>query len=85
MLVLVLNKAPDFLLIGHIKINFVSSTVFNVSCIDCTLSNCVSVLKTGLSVMEVYQSAFVLLPMSITGPRYSKKKTCKYWKKGVGP
>ena len=44
MLVLVLNKAPDFLLIGHIKINFVSSTVFNVSCIDCTLSNCVSML-----------------------------------------
>ena len=77
MLVLVLNKAPDFLLIGHIKINFVSSTVFNVSCIDCTLSNCVSVLKPGMSVMVVYQPAFVLLPVNISGPCYSGKKKKK--------
>ena len=61
MLVLVLNKAPDFLLIGHIKINFVSSTVFNVSCIDCTLSNCVSVLKPGMSVMGVVLVRALLL------------------------
>ena len=59
-------KAPN-LLIGNVKITFVSSTVFNVSCIDCTLSNCVSVLKTGMSVMVVYQPAFVLLPVNITG------------------
>ena len=51
------------LLIGHAKITFVSSTEFNVSCIDCTLSNCVRVLKPGMSVMVVYQSAFVLLPV----------------------
>ena len=65
-------KAPN-LLIGHVKITFVSSTVFNVSCIDCTLSNCVCVLKTGMSVMVVYQPAFVLLPVNITGPWYSEK------------
>ena len=47
-------KAPNLLLIGHVKITFVSSTVFNVSCIDCTLSNCVSVLKIGMSSMVVY-------------------------------
>ena len=62
-----------FYLIGHIKITFVSSTVFNVSCIDCTLSNCVSVLKPGMSVMVVYQPAFVLLPVNITGPWYSER------------
>ena len=44
-----------------------------MSCIDCILSNCVSVLKTGMSVMVVYQPAFVLLPVSITGPWYSEK------------
>ena len=47
------------LLIGNVKITFVSSTVFNVSCINCTLSNCVSVLKTGISVTVVYEPAFV--------------------------
>ena len=47
-------KAPNLLLIGHVKITFVSSTVFNVSCIDCTLSNCVNVLKSGMSVVVVY-------------------------------
>ena len=60
-------KPPIFLLIGNVKITFVSSTVFNVSCIDCTLSNCVCVLKTGMSVMVIYQPAFVLLPVNITG------------------
>ena len=60
-------KTPNLLLVGHVKITFVSSTVFNVSCIACTLSNCVNVLKSDKSVMVVYQSAFVLLPGSITG------------------
>ena len=50
-------KATNLLLIGHVKITFVSSTVFNVSCIDCTLSNYVSVLKLGMSVMVIYQPA----------------------------
>jgi len=75
-------KAPNRLLIGHVKFTFVSSKVLNVSCIHCTLSNCVSVWKSGRSFMVVYQPAFVLLPMSITGPWYSeKKKACKYWKR----
>jgi hypothetical protein len=40
-LVHVLIKAPNRLLIGHVKSIFVSSTVFNVSCTDCTLSSCI--------------------------------------------
>lgn len=48
--------------------------VFKVSYIDCTLSNYVSVLKSSMSVMVVYQPAFVLLPVSMTGPWYSEKK-----------
>ena len=47
--------------------------MFNVSCIDCILSNRVSVLKTIMSVMVVYQLSFVLLTLSITGPWYSGK------------
>lgn len=31
-------------------------------------------MKSGISVMVVYQSTFVLLRMSITGPWYSEKK-----------
>ena len=68
-------KVPNILLIGYVKITFVSSMVFEVSCIDCKLSNCVSVLKTGMSVMVIYQPAFVLLPVSITRPWYSEKKS----------
>ena len=49
------------------------STVFNLSCIDCTLSNCVNVLKPGMSVIVFYQPVFVLLPVNITGPWYSEK------------
>ena len=44
-----------------------------LSCIDCTLSNCVKALKPVMSVMVVYQPAFVLLPVSITGHWYSEK------------
>ena len=66
-------KTPNLLLVGHVKITFVSSTVFNVSCIACTLSNCVNVLKSGMSVMVVYQPVFVFLPVIITGPFYSEK------------
>ena len=78
-------KALDLLLTGHVKITFVSSTVFNVSCIDCILSNCVNVLKFDMPIMVVYQPAFVLLPVCITGLWYSEKiKTSKYWKKRVG-
>ena len=49
-------KAPNLLLVSHVKISF-SSMVFNLSCIDCTLSNCVNVLKPGMFAMMVYQSA----------------------------
>jgi hypothetical protein len=42
--------------------------LFNVSCIDCIMSNCVNVLKYNMSVMVVYQPPFVLLPVSISGP-----------------
>ena len=74
-------KTPNRLLICLVKITFVSSTVFDVSCIDCTLYHFVRVLKYGVSVMVVYQSAFVLLwilqDLSIL------KKASKYWKKWV--
>lgn len=66
-------KTPNLLLIGHVKITFVSSTVFSVSHIDCILSNFANVLKSDMSVMMIYQPAFVLLLVSITGLCYSDK------------
>ena len=72
-LVLVLRPILNLLLICHVKITFVSSTVFNVNCIDCILSNCISVLKSGMSAMMVYQPAFVLLFASMAGSCYSEK------------
>jgi hypothetical protein len=44
-----------------------------LSRIGCTLSNCVNVLKSGMSVVVVYQLAFVLLPVNNTGPWYSER------------
>ena len=41
---------------------------FNVRCIDCTLSTCVSMLKPDMSDMVVYKPAIVRLPMNITRP-----------------
>jgi hypothetical protein len=67
-------KASNLLLIGYVKITFVSSMVFNVHCIDCTLSSCISVLKSGVSVRVVCQPDFVILSMHMTGPCYSGKK-----------
>jgi hypothetical protein len=61
-------KSPNLLLIDHVKITFVSPSVFNVSCIDCILSNCVNALKYGMPVIVACQSAFIILSMSITGP-----------------
>ena len=60
-------KAPNIFLIGHFKTTFVSSTVFNESCIDCIFSSNISALKLGMPVMVFYQPTFVLLPVSITG------------------
>lgn len=53
-------KASNLLLIGNVKITFVSSTVFNVSCIDGALSNCISVLKTGMSYGGLSTSFFLI-------------------------
>jgi hypothetical protein len=50
-------KAPNLLLTGHVNITFVSFTVFNISCVDRTLSNCISVLKSGMSVMVVLKDS----------------------------
>jgi hypothetical protein len=57
------------------------SMVFNVSCIDCSLSNCVSKLKSSMSVMVVKQLAFVLLLLSIVIPWYYDKNLQIYWNK----
>ena len=71
-------RAPNFLLIGHVKIT--SSTVFNVSCADCTLSNCVDVLKCGMSVMVVYQ------PTLLTGLNACKyDRILVFWEKLADP
>ena len=74
-------KAPNLLLIGHVKITFVSSTVFNTSYVDCTLSNCVSVLRPDMSVIVVYQPVYILL--TVWQDLSIMKKDYRYWKKWI--
>lgn len=52
--------------IGHVKITFLLSSVSNERGTDCTLSNCICVLLSGISVMMVYHPAFLLLPVILT-------------------
>lgn len=54
-------KVPNLLLIGHVENTFAFSPIFNLIFIDCSLSNCVNVLKSGVSVMVVNHPAFLFV------------------------
>jgi hypothetical protein len=60
---------PNLLLIRSI-ITFVIGYdyKFNISCFNCLLSNCVSVLIDGQSVMVVYQPSFVMFSINLSEP-----------------
>ena len=46
---------------------------FNVSCINCNLSNCMSNVPDHTIVMILHQPAFVMLPVNVTGPWYAER------------
>ena len=58
---------PYVLLVGNINITL-RGKHFNVSCINCNLSNCMSNVSDGTSVMVLHQPAFVMLPVNVTEP-----------------
>ena len=59
---------PNLLLIGNVDFVTGSDNEFNVPCFNCLLSNCVSTLYGGQSVMVVYQPAFITIPVNLSEP-----------------
>lgn len=64
--------SPYALLVGKIKITF-DKDQFNVSCDNCSLTNCISWIPLGSQVMVLKQPSFVMLPVNITGPWYAER------------
>jgi hypothetical protein len=62
---------PSLLLIRNVTFVIGSDNEFDVSCFNCLLSNCVSALDDGQSVMVVHQPAFI--PAHLFEPWYSEK------------
>lgn len=61
---------PYVLLIGNFSISF-SSPIYNTSCINCNITNCVT---QGVdSVVILKQPSFVMLPVNLTQPWYKEK------------
>ena len=59
---------PNLLLTGNVSCVVRSDNEFNDSCFNCLLSNCVSVLIDGQSVMVVYQPSFVMFSINLSEP-----------------
>lgn len=66
-------KPPYVLLIGNVSIDVTKHSQFNVSCIGCELSSCVTWLPRGQRVMVLHQPSFMMLPVNLTGKWYSDK------------
>ena len=64
---------PNLLLIGNVTFVIGSDNEFSVSCFNCLLSNCVSALDDGQSVMVVHQPALNIIPINLSEPWYSEK------------
>ena len=65
--VLACVTSPHVLLVGNINIT-IADKRFNVTCNNCTLTNCVSSVFDGTTVMVRPQPSFVILPVNVTGP-----------------
>ena len=58
---------------GNVTFVVHSDNEFSVSCFNCLLSNCVSVLYDGQSVMVVQQPAFTMISVNVSELWYSEK------------
>lgn len=63
---------------GNVTITAYDS-VYNVSCERCNLTNCITSVEEGTKVVVLYQPAFVMIPVNITGPWYDEK-SLQVWK-----
>ena len=64
---------PYALLVGNVHI-IVHDSVYNASCIKCNLTNCVTSVEDDTKIVVLYQPAFIMIPVNITGPWNNEKK-----------
>ncbi|KAF6293143.1 hypothetical protein mRhiFer1_009047 [Rhinolophus ferrumequinum] len=65
---------PFALLIGNVSVAFNSDNrTYNVSCLDCLLSACVSNVTEKHSVVLLHQPPFVMIPVKHSGPWFDDK------------
>lgn len=66
-------KPPYVLLIGNVTIHVANNSQFNVSCINCKLSSCVTWLPKKQRVIILHQPSFAMLPVNVSGEWYADK------------
>lgn len=59
-------RPPHVLLIGNVTIHVLDNSQFNVSCINCKLSSCVTWLPRKQRVMVLHQPSLVMLPVHMS-------------------
>lgn len=60
-------QAPSVILVGGIQISK-GQSMFNISCPNCHLTNCVDPRDTGQSLLVLRQPPYVVIPTTIEGP-----------------
>ncbi|XP_054570314.1 endogenous retrovirus group K member 13-1 Env polyprotein-like [Eptesicus fuscus] len=61
---------PYALLVGKVNISHQSQT-FNVTCVNCLLTNCIANVPWGEQVVVLHQPAFVIVPVNLSEPWYN--------------
>ncbi|XP_054569932.1 endogenous retrovirus group K member 7 Env polyprotein-like isoform X1 [Eptesicus fuscus] len=61
---------PYALLVGKVNISHQSQT-FNVTCVNCLLTNCIANVPWGEQVVVLHQPAFVMVPVNLSEPWYN--------------
>ena len=73
---------PYALLVGSINIQSRLRN-YNITCNNCTLTNCLRKITNQTGVLVLRQPAFVMIPVKINGSWYDEK-TLELWKKVEG-
>ncbi|XP_036075999.1 endogenous retrovirus group K member 7 Env polyprotein-like [Rousettus aegyptiacus] len=63
---------PHVLMTGGINVTMRGRN-FYVTCNDCILTNCISFVPEGTTVMVFHQPSFVMLPVNTSGPWYADR------------
>ncbi|XP_036084424.1 uncharacterized protein LOC118609352 [Rousettus aegyptiacus] len=63
---------PHVLMISGINVTMRGGN-FYVTCYDCILTNCISFVPEGTTIMVFRQPSFVMLPVNVSGPWYADR------------